>query len=253
MTTERRCGSCKRPMRRVRVRAADAPGTVQEGARGLCSTCQDHPEGHTPQVPMDWLSQECEDCGKGLRPPRSHAADYPGRVWPARKELCKNCYDKRAELTAPPCKVDGCEMKAKRTGKCNHHYMQAYHARRSSGPATKPAPAPCSVEGCDAEARCRGMCNTHYRRVWRSEKRALLPQCAVEGCERVIRAEGLCASHYSAQQREKKRAKEREKKQAQREATPQHEVTDPGLLRFYARRNTRLNSRTRPKLRRTSI
>lgn len=251
MTTERRCGSCKRPMRRSRALAADAPGTVQEGARGLCSTCQDHPEGHIPQVPMDWLSQECEDCGKGLRPPRSRLADYPDRARPARKGLCEKCRDKRAELTAPPCKVDGCEMKAKRTGKCNHHYMQAYHARRSAGPVTKPAPAPCSVEGCDAEARCRGMCNTHYRRAWRSEKRAVLPQCTVEGCEMVIRAEGLCASHYSAQQREKKRAQEREKKQL--EATPQHEVTDPALARYLRGREARLNKRTPPKIRRTSI
>ena len=69
----------------------------------------------------------------------------------------------------------------------------------------------------------------------------------------VIRADGLCASHYSAQQREKKRAQEREEKQAQREATPQPEVTDPALARYLAARNTRLNSRTRPKLRRTSI
>lgn len=251
MTTERRCRSCKRPMRRSRVLAADAPGTVQEGARGLCRTCQDHPEGHTPQVPMDWLSQECEDCGKGLRPPRSRAADYPGRVWPARKELCKKCYDKRAELTAPPCKVDGCGMKAKRTGMCDRHYGQSYRARRSAGPIPKLAPAACSVEGCDVAARYRGMCNTHYRRVLRSEKRALLPQCSVEGCERPPRADGLCVSHYSAQQREKKRAQEREKKQ--REAAPQHEVTDPGLLRFYAGRNTRLNKRTQPKIRRASI
>ena len=251
MTTERRCGSCRRPMRSPRVRAADAPGTVQEGARGLCSTCQDHPEGHIPQGPMDWLSQVCEDCGKGLRPPRSRAADYPDRAWPARKGLCGKCRDKRAELTAPPCKVDGCEMKAKRTGKCNRHYMQAYHARRSAGPTPKPPPAACSVEGCDVAARQRGMCNTHYRRVWRSEKRALLPQCTVEGCERVIRAEGLCASHYSAQQRDRKRAQEREKKQLA--ATPQPEVTDPALARYLAARNTRLNSRTRPKLRRTSI
>lgn len=251
MTTERRCGNCRRPMRHPSVRAADAPGTVQQGARGLCSTCQEHPEGHIPQAPMDWLSQECEDCGKGLRPPRSHAADYPDRVWPARKELCKNCYDKRAKLTAPPCTVDGCEAKAQRTGMCNRHYGQAYRTRRSAGPIPKPAPATCSVEGCDVAARCRGMCNRHYRRAWRAEKRALLPQCAVEGCDRPPRAEGLCVSHYSAQQRERKRAEAREKKQ--REATPQQEVTDPGLLRFYARRDARLNSRTRPKLRRTSI
>lgn len=253
MTTERRCGSCRRPMRHPSVLAADAPGTVQEGARGLCNTCQHYPPGHTPQVPMDWLSQECEDCGRGLRPPRSRAADHPGRVRPARKGLCEKCRDKRAELTAPPCKVDGCEMKARhrRGGMCDRHYMQDYNARRSAGPTPKPAPASCSVEGCDVAARSRGMCNTHYRRAWRAEKRAVLPQCAVEGCERVIRAEGLCASHYSAQERERKRAQERDKKQ--RAAAPQHEVTDPGLLRFYARRNTRLNSRTQPKIRRTAI
>lgn len=245
MTTERRCRSCRRPMRRSRVLAADAPGTVQEGARGLCSTCQDYPEGHIPQVPMDWLSQECEDCGKGLRSPRSRAADYPDRARAARKGLCEKCRNKRAELTAPLCKVDGCEMKAKRTGMCDRHYGQDYRARRSAGQIPKPTPSPCSVEGCDVAARHRGMCSRHYSRAWRSEKRALLPQCSAEGCERIARTKGLCGSHYNAQERERKRAR--------RAPKPQHEITDPGLLRFYARREARLNKRTRPKTSRTSI
>ena len=232
-------------MRHPSVRAADAPGTVQQGARGLCSTCQEHPKGHIPQAPMDWLSQECEDCGTGLRPPRSRAADYPDRARAAGKGLCEKCRNKRAELTAPPCKVDGCDAKARRVGKCDRHYMQTYRARRSAGPIPKPAPATCSVEGCDVAARYRGMCDRHYRRAWRAAKRASLPQCSVEGCEKVARTKGLCGSHYNAQERERKRAR--------RAPKPQHEVTDPGLLRFYARRNTRLNSRTQPKISRTSI
>lgn len=84
------CLTCHRPMRPRGVRAADAPGTVSAHTADLCSTCYAR-QDRQPRQAVDWLTCECDECGRGLRPKQSAEADYPGRVPADSQRLCHSC------------------------------------------------------------------------------------------------------------------------------------------------------------------
>lgn len=100
------CAGCGRPMRRCAVRAADAPGSVSYGARGMCSTCYRHRLTPSPPlredgtIDMDALPA-CAGCGRPMRPQGTSLDTWPGTVLTSRpdRRRCTTCY-RQAERDA---------------------------------------------------------------------------------------------------------------------------------------------------------
>lgn len=198
-------------------------GLWRRGSRGQCLTCyrRDWRHGNVVRELIDWSKAACKYCNRSIREPTARVADAPGTVPGHSRDCCAACY-------------------------ANGGTTLANAAAREEASRRKRAAEQATAERVAERKRVRA-----EREAARAERARLRAERDAER-ER-IRAE----KEAERAQRDAARAVARADREAARVAEPapepDHIVTDPALQRYLAARTARLNRRTQPKIRRTSI
>ena len=198
-------------------------GLWRRGSRGQCLTCyrRDWRHGNVVRELIDWSTARCKHCNRSIREPTARVADFPGTVPGHARDCCAACY-------------------------ANGGTTLARAAAREEASRRKRAAQQATAERVAERNRVR------------AEREAAKAERARVSAERAAERERIRAEKDAERtQREAARAAARDAREAARtrepEPEPAHIVTDPALARYLAARNTRLNKRTQPKIRRASI
>ena len=65
------------------------------------------------------------------------------------------------------CSIDGCELKHKAKGFCNHHYQK----NKTYGNPLYVVIKNCSIDDCDLKHFAKGLCQVHYNKKYQSENK----------------------------------------------------------------------------------
>ena len=198
-------------------------GLWRRGSRGQCLTCyrRDWRHGNVVRELIDWSTATCKHCDRSIREPTVRVADAPGTVPGHSRDCCAACY-------------------------ANGGTTLERAAAREEASRRKRAAQQATAERVAERARVR------------AEREAARAERARVRAERDAERERVRAEKEAERaQRDAARAAARADREAERAAEPtpepDHIVTDPALQRYLAARAARLNRRTQPKIRRTSI